>query len=101
MARITGLIIACGLIALLVSALGCTREVEVVREVEVTRDVEVMRDVQVVVTATPGPDSGQPAAPAQPTAAPAPRPTASSPAAEQDIEYVYQLGISADLTTTN
>ena len=107
MSRITRWIVACGLIALLIALLGCTREVEVVREVEVTRDVEVMRDVEVVVTATPGPDSGRPeiqatvGAPIEPTLAPAPRPTAASPAGRQDVEYVYQLGISADLTTTN
>ena len=102
MAHITRWVIACGLSALLMAMLGCAREVEVVREV--------------VVTATPGPDSVQPAlpaqpptsaqpsTPAQPTAAPpapAPQPTAANRADGPDVEQVYQLGISEDLTTTN
>ncbi len=106
MARITGWIVACGLIVLLASLLGCTKEV--------VREVEVVRDVEVVVTATPGPGSGQPAAPVQPPAAgrptapaqpaataQAPQPTATSSDDGRDEEQVYQLGISADLTTTN
>ena len=74
MARITGLIVAGGLVLLLMSALGCTREV--------VREVEVVRDVEVVVTATPVP--------------PSPTPEEPPPTSQ-----VYQLGISADLTTTN
>ena len=108
MSRINSWIFALGIIAIPFALLGCTREVEVVREVEVPREVEV------VVTATPGPQSAQPAAPAQPPAssqttapaqpaatAPAAQPPAAAPAPAQDVEYVYQLGISADLTTTN
>ena len=108
MSRITGYIVVCGIMVVLIALLGCTTEV--------VREVEVVRDVEVVVTATPGPQTGQPAAPAQPPessqttapaqpaatqAAPAPQPTPANPAGGQDVEYVYQLGISADLTTTN
>ncbi len=105
------LIILCALIMALFALLGCAPEV--VRE-------EVVREVEVVVTATPDPDApaqtgqtGQaPAAtPAGSSAAATPQPEAPSPtsppvaqapASATDVsENVYQLGISADLTTTN
>ncbi len=105
------LIILCALIMALFALLGCAPEV--VRE-------EVVREVEVVVTATPDPNApaqtsqtGQaPAAtPAGSSAAATPQPEAPSPtsppvaqapASATDVsENVYQLGISADLTTTN
>ena len=93
-----------GLIMTLVVLAGCTREVV----------------TEVVVTATPDPAAVTAPAQAPPTGA-APQTTApatSAPAAAtavpatpapqqpqtpltQDVEYVYQIGISADLTTTN
>ena len=78
-----------------------------------TRDVEV----EVVVTATPDPNasaqtsqaapptsSGAPAAstPRPDAPSPTPPPAAQAPASATDVsENVYQLGISADMTTTN
>ena len=77
MIRVMGILIVCGLILALFALLGCTREV--VKEV--------------VVTATPGPASPVPTATvlALPTDAPGP----------DESENIYQVGISADLTTTN
>ena len=93
-----------GLIVALVVLVGCTREVV----------------TEVVVTATPdpsaasAPDQAPPTAAAPPTSAPGtsapvaatavptmPAPQPPQPATNQDVEYVYQIGISADLTTTN
>ena len=87
-----------GLILVLLVLVGCAREV--VREV--------------VVTATPDPaDARAPAAPptaAAPeatapdatTAVPAtPEPQPPQQAETDDVEHVYRIGISADLTTTN
>ena len=108
--------------------LACTRTVEVVKEVpvevekevtvEVDREVpvEVERQVMVEVVVTPTPDPNaprvelprqpqtQPASGGQaqqpaPTLAPAPQPTA--PAVVDDVERIYKIGISEDLTTTN
>ena len=92
-----------GLIVALLALAGCTREVV----------------TEVVVTATPGPaNAGSAAPPAAPPTAAAPEATAPAAAAAtavpatpepqrppttetDDVEYVYQIGISADLTTTN
>ena len=84
-----------GLIVAMLVLVGCTREVV----------------TEVVVTATPDPAATGSAAQLTPTAA-APQPAATAvpatpeppqpPAAETgDVEHVYQIGISADLTTTN
>jgi len=74
------------IVAMLVLA-GCTREVV----------------TEVVVTATPDPAAVSTPAEPTPTATEAPAtPTPTpQPATPQDVEYVYQIGISADLTTTN
>ena len=77
MIRVMGILIVCGLILALFALLGCTREV--VKEV--------------VVTASPGPESPVPTATALALPTDAPRPDES--------ENIYQVGISADLTTTN
>ena len=110
--RSMGLITLCALILAGIALLGCGSEV-------VTQ--EVVREVEVVVTATPDPNapsqaagqtsqaspptSGQqpPASTAQPDApSPTPPPAAQAPASATDVsDNVYQLGISADLTTTN
>ena len=95
----------CALLLSMFALLGCRPEV--VRE-------EVVREVEVVVTATPGPDAstqtGQTSAtsdqapdptPDQQPAAATPEPSTASDVTEPATEEVYQLGISADLTTTN
>ena len=88
-----------GLIMALLVLVGCTREVV----------------TEVVVTATPGPavagstvevtpteSAPETSAPAVTAAVPAtPEPQQSQPAPTDDEEQVYQIGISADLTTTN
>ena len=88
-----------GLIMALLVLVACTREVV----------------TEVVVTATPGPAGAsapaavaptttapETSAPAAATAAPpTPEPQPPQPAETTDVEYVYQIGISADLTTTN
>ena len=118
------------LATLLVLLLACTRQVEVVKEVpveverevtvEVEREVpvEVERQVMVEVVATPTPNpnppqaqlprqpQAQPAAgtsPAQPTPtqAPPPPPQPTVAAMADDVERIYKIGISEDLTTTN
>ncbi len=85
-----------GLIMALLVLVGCTREVV----------------TEVVVTATPGPAGAGSTAEVTPTEA-APETSApavatavpATPVPQQagtdDVEYVYQIGISADLTTTN
>ena len=111
MIRPVGLIILCALMLSLFALLGCTTEV--------VREVEVERQVEVVVTATPGPggsaQTGQTSAPAgqapeptpgQQTAGATPQPSAptpepAAPTTTDIADNVYQLGISADLTTTN
>ena len=106
--RSMGLITLCALILSAFAVLGCGSEV-------VTQ--EVVREVEVVVTATPDPNApnqaGQAPAPTpaamaaestpRPDApAPTEAPVAQAPASATDIsDNVYQLGISADLTTTN
>ena len=110
--RAVGLIILCALILSAIALVGCGQEV-------VTQ--EVVREVEVVVTATPDPNAAsqttqtsQAAPPSSGPAAatprpdqPAPAPTEAPPAAQAspsatDVsENIYQLGISADLTTTN
>ena len=110
--RAVGLIILCALILSAIALAGCGQEV-------VTQ--EVVREVEVVVTATPDPNAAsqttqtsQAAPPSSGPAAatprpdqPAPAPTEAPPAAQAspsatDVsENIYQLGISADLTTTN
>ena len=106
--RPAGWLAVCILTLCLVALLGCTPEV--VRE-------EVVREVEVVVTATPGPggsaQTGQTSAPVGQAPDPTPgqqaavsttQPAAATPAAPTTTdatENVYQLGISADLTTTN
>ena len=107
--RSVGLLILCALILSVFALLACGPEVV---------QKEVVREVEVVVTATPDPDA---AAQTGPASAPAPAgaaatestprpdiPTPTAAAAPQtsgattDVsENVYQLGISADLTTTN
>ena len=77
MIRAMGILIVCGLMLALFALLGCTREV--VKEV--------------VVTATPGLASPVPTATVFALATDAPSPDES--------ENIYQVGISADLTTTN
>ena len=117
------------LLTLIALILACTREVEVVKEVpvEVEREVtvEVEREVpveverqvmvEVVATPTPNPNATQAELPRQPQTQPAPgtasaQPTPTQapppppPAAEamvDDVERIYKIGISEDLTTTN
>ena len=84
-----------GLIVALVVLAGCTREVV----------------TEVVVTATPGPAATGSTAQSTPTAAAPQAPATAVPATPEpqpppaaetgDVEHVYQIGISADLTTTN
>ena len=95
---ITGLILSLFVLA------GCTREVV----------------TEVVVTATPGPantgsaappstaavagapsDTGSDASTVAPTPAPATAPASVVPTEAGDTDHVYQIGIAADLTTTN
>ena len=97
------LIILCVLVISAIALSGCGPEVvteEVVREVE----------VEVVVTATPDPNAPSQAAPptsggSAPAATPRPDQPSPTPPAAPDpasaTDNVYQLGISADLTTTN
>lgn len=105
--RALGLITVSILILSLFALLGCGQEV--VRE-EVVREVEV----EVVVTATPDPDaSTRPAQGPGPTPAaavstprpdaprPTEAPTAQTTTSAGATDNVYQLGISADMTTTN
>ena len=129
MPQFTRWITVLALVTLLTLLLGCTRQVEVVKEVpveverqvtvEVEREVpvEVERQVmvQVVATPTPGPapqvelprqPQAQPAAgsapaPAAPTQVPPPPPPPTLPAMVDDVERIYKIGISEDLTTTN
>ncbi|MDE2937851.1 MAG: ABC transporter substrate-binding protein [Chloroflexota bacterium] len=117
------------LLTLLVLLLACTRQVEVVKEVpvEVEREVtvEVEREVpveverqvmvEVVATPTPNPNAPQAELPRQPQTQPAagtasaqPTPTQAPPpppptaeAMVDDVERIYKIGISEDLTTTN
>ena len=118
------------LVTLLALLLACTRQVEVVREVpvEVEREVtievekqvpvEVERQVMVEVVATPTPNPNAPqaalprqpqtqpavgTAPAQPspTQAPPPPPPPAAVPMVDDVEKIYKIGISEDLTTTN
>ena len=103
------LLILAGLIIFALALAGCARE--------------VVREVEVVVTATPDPAAQSATTPSQaapPTSGSQTSPTAAAPqpAATQappaqasptqppatgagDTENVYQIGISADLTTTN
>lgn len=129
MPQFTRWITVLAMVTLLTLLLGCTRQVEVVREVpvEVERQVtvEVEREVpveveravmvEVVATPTPGPapqvelprqPQAQPAAgtaPAQPapTQVPPPPPLPTIAAVPDDVERIYKIGISEDLTTTN
>ena len=118
------------LITLLALLLACTRQVEVVKEVpvEVEREVTVQVDrevpveverevmVEVVVTPTPDPNAPQVALPRQPETQPAsggdsqqPAPTQAPPppapptveSMVDEVERIYKIGISEDLTTTN
>ena len=84
-----------GLIVAMLVLVGCTREVV----------------TEVVVTATPDPAAAGSAAPLTPTEAAPQTPATAVPATPEpqrppaaetgDVEHVYQIGISADLTTTN
>ncbi len=105
-----------GLILTLAVLLGCTREVEVVREVVVTPTPPPVAALT-GATETPVAPTGAAQTAAVPTAAPQAAPPAAAPqvAATEpppatgtgsgggsgDEEKIYQLGISADLTTTN
>ena len=102
-----------GLILALVVQLGCTREVEVVREVVVTPTPQPGAAAQAGVpqvavapagaglaTAVPAPVTPATAAPQAAATQPPPATSAGSGGGEIE-EKVYQLGISADLTTTN
>ncbi len=130
MRRLTRFCTILALVTLLALLPACTRQVEVVREVpveverevtvEVEREVpvEVERQVMVEVVATPTPNPNPPQAqlPRQPQAQPAagtspaqPTPTQAPPPSPQptvaamvdDVERIYKIGISEDLTTTN
>ena len=84
-----------GLIVAMLVLAGCTREVV----------------TEVVVTATPDPAAAGTTAPLTPTEAAPETPATAVPATPEpqqppaaetgDVEHVYQIGISADLTTTN
>ena len=103
-----------GLILALLVLLGCTREVEVVREVVVTPTPGPVAAPQASVPQT---DTSQATAPqtspppaTAPTSAPqtvarqsfsAQPPPATGAGSDSAAEKVYQIGISADLTTTN
>lgn len=111
------------LVTLLVLLLACTRQVEVVKEVpvEVEREVtvevekevpvELIREVVVEVVATPAPQADlprqpqvQPAAgtaPEQAAPTPAPQPPPAAEATFDNVERIYKIGISEDLTTSN
>lgn len=104
------LIIVSLIMALLVLA-GCTREV--VTEVVVTATPDPASSAAAPppvapTTAAAAPQtSAAPSTPAASAATAVPAPTrapasvAPTPAAALDVEHVYQIGISADLTTTN
>ena len=127
MPLITRLFSVLALVTLLALLLACTRQVEVIKEVpveverevmvEVDREVpvEVEREVmvEVVVTPTPDPNASQVDLPRQPQTQPAsgsgnqqPAPTQAPPQLTvetmvDDVERIYKIGISEDMTTTN
>ncbi len=104
-----------GLILTLAVLLGCTREVEVVREVVVTptpppvaastgaseAPVAPTGTAQTAAAPTSAPQAAPPAAPQVAATEPPPATGTGSGSDSGGEEKIYQLGISADLTTTN
>ncbi len=108
MVRITKLFAVSGLIVCLLVAVGCTREV--VTEVVVTAtpgptapSQESQSPISTPATQSSMPTTSQTAAPTQAPATSAGTSSTGAPSAGSDDggENVYQIGISADLTTTN
>ena len=94
-----------GLIVATLVLAGCTREV--VTEVVVTATPDPANAGSAAPPSVPPTAATQPqrteapAAPAAPATTTAPANVAPAPDARDDVEHVYQVGISADLTTTN